>query len=86
MNKSALYGVIAILIIAVIVLSLMLVQNQSVIKQQEAKIATQQQQIATLEAENQKLSEASPENLMRIGKDILKDKGASVLQQILNSK
>jgi Tfp pilus assembly protein PilV len=86
MNKSAHYGVIAILIIAIIVLSLMLVQNQNVINQQEAKIASQQQQIATLQAENQKLSEASPENLMRIGKELIKDKGASVLQQILNSK
>ena len=86
MNKSAFYAIISILVFAIVVLSLMLIQNQNVIKQQEAKIAAQQKQIATLQEENQKLSTASPENLMRIGKELVKDKGASIVNQILNSK
>lgn len=83
MNKGLYNGIICILVIVIAGLALMLYQNQQTIKQQQATIASQQQKISELEGRVKELEAITPESLLNDAKSLLKDQGASFLNNFI---
>ena len=86
MNKSLVYTVMFLLIAVIVFLSVFLIQSQKTINAQRITISTQQKQITELQAEVNKLSAATPENLLRMSGQFAKEKGANILRSLLFSE
>ena len=83
MKGSSERAIIIILIVVVVVLSLLLIQSQNTINSQRVAIASQEQQIGDLKAENAKLSEISPEKLIEDAKTLVKEQGTDLLNTLI---
>jgi cell division protein FtsL len=83
MKKSVAYTIIVVLVGIIIALSAMLLQSQNNIKTQRTTILKQQEQITQLQAENEKLSAATPENLLRMSGQFAKEKGVDILKKLV---
>jgi len=83
MKSSTANAIIVILLLVIVGLSFLLIQNQKTIKDQQTTIATQQKQIEDLSAKVAELSAVSPESLVNDAKTILKDQGASFLNNFM---
>lgn len=86
MNKSGFYAVIIFLVFVILILCVLLFQNEQTIKHQTLIISQQEQTIKAQNAQIQKLSEVTPENILRMTGSFAKDKGMDILKQILSPK
>jgi len=82
MKDSSKNAIIIVAIIAIVFLSLLLIQAQNTIETQRETIANQESQINELKAENAKLKEITPEKLLNDAKELIKDGGANLLQSL----
>jgi cell division protein FtsL len=82
-KDSTLKGIIAILVFVIVGLSLLLIQNQRTIKDQQVTIAAQQKQIDDLNAKVAELSAVTPEALINDAKSLLRNQGASFLNDFI---
>lgn len=83
MNKGLYNGIICILVFVIAGLALMLYQSQQTIKKQQATIATQQSRITELEGRVKELEAITPESLLNDAKSLLKDQGATFLNNFI---
>lgn len=86
MKNSILYVVILIMGFIIAVLGVQLFSSQNIIKQQKLIITQQDQKIKELEAQVKDLSAITPENALRIGSQIVKEKGLEYLKEKFLSK
>lgn len=86
MKRNLGYSLIFVLIFIIALLGILLFDSQNKIKQQKLVIGEQSQKITQLESEVEKLSVATPENIIKMTKGLIKEKGLDFIKDKILSK
>jgi cell division protein FtsL len=86
MKRTIIYVTFFLMALLIAILAIMLFSSQNVVKQQKLAIAQQEQKITQLEAEVEKLSAVTPENILRMTSKFAKEKGAGILKDLISPK